>query len=411
MIVSANPDEALVILVDDEPMVTRSLAAFLELETDYRVETFQDPREALVFLEGRRADVVVSDFMMPGMNGLEFLAQVRDLDPELPRVLLTGYADKENAIRAINEVGLFQYLEKPLDNDLLLLTLGNAIGHRGLQTALLEKIKELDHALMQRDELSARDEEFAREMDWARTVQRKFLPEELPSLPGWDIAVEYRPAMAVGGDYYDFVPLKGGRWAIVVADSAGHGVQAALGTALLKFAVSSVTEKEIGPGEIMAALNTVMFQGLPREIPVAAAVAVLDPESGVLQLVGGGLPKAFLLEAGTGGLKELPAAGLLLGLVADSLYNPGEMVEIHLAPGQRFLLFSDGLTEAQNSEDCFFGEGPLQEMLSRQCPEGSADLARQLAAAALEFGTPEYRDDLTLVVLGRQEPQTTERKN
>jgi phosphoserine phosphatase RsbU/P len=406
----SHPREAVVVLVDDEPMVTRTLAAFLELETDYQVETFQDPREALAFLQGHHADVVVSDFMMPEMNGLEFLTGVRDLDPDLPRVMLTGYADKENAIRAINEVGLFQYLEKPLDNDLFMLTLTNAIRHRSLQTTLLEKIKELDHALRQRDELSSRDEAISREMDWARTVQNKFLPEELPSLPGWDIEVVYRPSMAVGGDYYDFVPLAEGRWAIVVADSAGHGVQAALGTALLKFATGSVADMDLGPGEIMAALNAVLFQGLPRDIPVAAAVAVIDPTTGQIRLVGGGLPQAYLLEQ-SGEVLELPAAGLLLGLVDQTMYNPGKMVEFTLEPGQRLLMFSDGLTEAQNSEDDFFGEGPLQELIKGLGSVPTPDLAQRLTEAALEYGLAENRDDLTLVALGRSGARTLESGN
>lgn len=397
---SINPAVAVIVLVDDEPMVTQAMAAFLELETDHQVETFQDPQEALAFLENHRAHVVVSDFMMPGMNGLEFLTKVRELDPDLPRVLLTGYADKENAIRAINEVGLFQYLEKPLDNDLLMMTLNNAIRHKSLQTTLINKIQELDLALRQRDELDLRDQEMNRELDWARTVQRKFLPEHLPSPEGWDLEVIYCPAMAVGGDFYDFIPLAGGKGALVLADSAGHGVQAALGTALLKFATSTLRDQDLEPGAIIAAVNSVMFQGLPREIPVAGAVAVIDPATGDVQLVGGGLPMALLLDT-NGELKELPSKGLLLGLLDQTMYIPGQPVHLKLEPGQRLLMFSDGLTEAQNADDCFFGEGPLQELITELAGLPVPELALQLADAALEFGVPEHRDDLTLVVFGR----------
>ena len=399
--------DAVVVLVDDEPMVTRSLAAVLNLETDYQVETFQNPQEALEFLASNRADVVVSDFMMPEMNGLEFLAGVRDLDPDLPRVMLTGYADKENAIRAINEVGLFQYLEKPLDNDLLMLTLHNAINRRSLQATLKNKIHELDLTLRQKDELKSRDQEMQAELDWARTVQEKFLPEEMPALAGWELQVVYRPAMAVGGDFYDFVPLSGGRWAIVVADSTGHGVQAALGTALLKFATGSLVGQDLGPREIMAALNQVMHKGLPRDIPVAASVAVLDPDSGEVRLEGGGLPKAMLMH-GDALVKELPVTGLLLGLVDNSMYTPGKELELALEPGQRLLLFSDGLTEAQNDEDEFFGEGPLQKLAEKMGDISGAELVENLATAALDFGLAKYRDDLTLVTIERTGSQPME---
>ncbi len=135
-----------VLLVDDEEMVLTSLAAFLRLETDYTVETFTAPAEALAWGREHAADVVVSDYLMPDMDGIEFLKAFRDLQSHVPRVLLTGYADKENAIKAINEVGLFQYLEKPWDNDHLLLVLRNAVERTGLLRALETKIAEIDAA-------------------------------------------------------------------------------------------------------------------------------------------------------------------------------------------------------------------------------------------------------------------------
>lgn len=107
-----------VLIVDDEEMVVRSLEGFLTLETDYRVLTFCSPVEALRAVEGGETfHVVVADFMMPEMDGISFLKRLRELRPEATRILLTGYADKENAIRAINEVGLYYYLEKPWDNE------------------------------------------------------------------------------------------------------------------------------------------------------------------------------------------------------------------------------------------------------------------------------------------------------
>ena len=135
-----------VLLVDDEEMVLSSLASFLRLETDYVVESRVDPEEALAWGREHDVDVVVSDYLMPGMDGIEFLKAFRDLRPHAPRILLTGYADKENAIKAINEVGLFQYLEKPWDNDHLLLVLRNAVERTELLRALEAKITEIDAA-------------------------------------------------------------------------------------------------------------------------------------------------------------------------------------------------------------------------------------------------------------------------
>src|SRR6185436_20348705 len=104
-------------------MVLTSIRALLLLEGDYEVQSLSSPLEAVNFLRTETVDVAVSDFLMPGMSGIQLLAQAKQLQPEATRVLLTGHADKASAIQAINEVGLFQYLEKPWDNAQLLLVI------------------------------------------------------------------------------------------------------------------------------------------------------------------------------------------------------------------------------------------------------------------------------------------------
>ncbi len=139
-------DKETIILVDDEEMVLTSLSSFLNLETDYAVETFKSAKEALAFVEDNYVSVVVSDYLMPEMDGITFLGKVRDIKPEIPRIILTGYADKENAIKAINEVGLYQYIEKPWDNDDLLIILRNGIERQKLMRNLQQKIAQINHA-------------------------------------------------------------------------------------------------------------------------------------------------------------------------------------------------------------------------------------------------------------------------
>lgn len=138
--------QPVIVLVDDEEMVLTSLRSFLDLETEYQVKTFLNPHEALEFVADNPIDLVLSDYLMPEMDGISFLAEVRKVQPNAPRVILTGYADKENAIKAINEVGLFQYVEKPWDNDDLLIILRNGIERKQLLQKLEEKIGEINSA-------------------------------------------------------------------------------------------------------------------------------------------------------------------------------------------------------------------------------------------------------------------------
>ncbi len=135
-----------IMIVDDEEMVLTSLSSFLALETEYNVKTFTSPKEALDFVKRNDVDLVVSDYLMPEMDGISFLAQVKKVKPEVPRIILTGYADKENAIKAINEIGLFQYIEKPWDNDDLLIIFRNGLERQKLMKKLQEKIMEINVA-------------------------------------------------------------------------------------------------------------------------------------------------------------------------------------------------------------------------------------------------------------------------
>lgn len=140
-----NHRPALLIL-DDEEMVTTSLRNLFRLQSDYEIVVFTDPVEALANAPQREFDIVITDYLMPKMDGITFLSKFKEIQPQAVRILLTGYADKENAIKAINQVGLYQYIEKPWDNDGLLMVVKNGIEKRALLRALQEKIAELDHA-------------------------------------------------------------------------------------------------------------------------------------------------------------------------------------------------------------------------------------------------------------------------
>jgi len=140
------PDTAAVFVIDDEPMVATAIRSFLQLETSYAIHTFTEPARALDALADEEPKVVIADFMMPGMDGISFLRQVRERRPFTTRVLLTGYADKENAIRAINEAGLYYYLEKPWDNEHLKLIVRNGVERSSLFNELDARVSALESA-------------------------------------------------------------------------------------------------------------------------------------------------------------------------------------------------------------------------------------------------------------------------
>lgn len=138
--------QPLILVVDDEEMVLVSIKSFLMLETDYEVITCNSPLQSVELVKHRTIDLVISDYLMPDMDGISFLMQVKILQPHTIRILLTGYADKENAIKAINDVGLYQYIEKPWQNADLALVIKNGLEKRFLIERLQQKIREVQAA-------------------------------------------------------------------------------------------------------------------------------------------------------------------------------------------------------------------------------------------------------------------------
>ncbi len=135
-----------IVVVDDDKIVTSSLKTLFKLEGFCNAKYFNDPKEAVEYLNLEKPDLILSDFLMPEMNGLEFLSKAKEIHSEVSMILLTGYADKENAIRAINEIGLYKYIEKPWDNDDLIMSIKNGIERSYLLSQLREKIEELEIA-------------------------------------------------------------------------------------------------------------------------------------------------------------------------------------------------------------------------------------------------------------------------
>lgn len=141
-----NNFQPIILILDDEEMVTTSLRNLFRLQTDYTILVYTSPEEALSDGKNHTIDLAITDYLMPEIDGITFLTRFKEIHPQAVRILLTGYADKENAIKAINTVGLYQYIEKPWDNDALLMVVRNGLEKRALLRTLESKITELDQA-------------------------------------------------------------------------------------------------------------------------------------------------------------------------------------------------------------------------------------------------------------------------
>ncbi len=387
-------------IVDDDEIVLTSLHSLLQLETDYRVQVFRSPLEALNFLQRQPVDAIISDFLMPEMNGLQFFAEVKKMYPAVPRILLTGYADKGNAIHAINEVGLYQYIEKPWDNDHIKLVLRNSIATKTLEETLQQKLRELDEALRHRDSLATREGMLRQELDLARQVQRNLLPRQLPNGHRIRTAARYEPVLEIGGDYFDIQEIGPERWGILVADATGHGIQAALSTALLKFAFSSFIRAARPLPEIVTGMNDILSRGLPENSFVAAAVAIFDRRLGTVDLVNAGLPHPLVVRSGRRLVERVAVNGLFLGIDLPIDYCASEATTLSLDSGDRLLFYSDGLSEVFGDDGRLFGEEDLVTLLEGCLELPLEDLLDRLISSSREYSRGEQEpDDITIVAV------------
>ena len=247
----------------------------------------------------------------------------------------------------------------------------------------------------QQAEMQARGR-MEQELQVAQMIQQNFLPKQLPELAGWRIAAVYRPARAVGGDFYDFIELDGGRLGLVIGDVTDKGIPAAMVMAATKSLLRASAQRLIDPGEALAHVNDQICAEIPENMFVTCFYGVLDPASGALRYANAGhnLP---LVHTG-GRCSELRATGMPLGLMPQMGY---EVKETTIARGARVLLYSDGLVEAHAPDRDMFGSARPAALLRDDA--SAAEILTRLLAALDAFTGPgsEQEDDITLVVLGR----------
>ncbi len=401
---SEHPRTPRVMLVDDDELVLSTLRTLLQVEGGFQVLEFIDPLRAVEALERLPVDIVVSDYVMPGINGVDVLKQARSLQPEAMRILLTGFADKQNAIRALNEAGIYQYLEKPWDNDQFLLVLQNALREKGLRQQLAEKISTLDRLIIRHDELADRKRHLEQELELAARVQRSLLPSSFPESPGLQIDTFYRPCDGIGGDYFDFILRNGQTW-LLVSDVSGHGIQAALASMLMKAIFQDSCASVEGPVQLLSEMNARLKRLLPEGLYAAAAVLCVDNQDATVRFVNAGLPFPFVLRSAPRRLDEIPLPGVPLGMFAGLGLEPYEVRQIEMNPGDVLLVASDGLRETQAESGEFFGDRQLHQTLNELNGAQGGELIANLIQRADQFsGRRPPADDVAIVALTKKFP-------
>jgi len=243
---------------------------------------------------------------------------------------------------------------------------------------------------------AAERERLEQEMRVATLIQQQFLPRELPNLPQWQIAAYYGPARAVGGDFYDFIEMPGGRIGIAVGDVTDKGVPAALVMARTHSILRAEATRTDSPGAILARANELLVPEMPARMFVTCLFAILEPETGRIVMANAGHNLPYIrTEAG---VVELRATGMPLGLMPGIRY---EETEGTIEPGSNVLLYSDGLVEAHDPNQEMYGFPRLREEMA--VDDAGSELLDRLLDTLHRFTGPDWEqeDDITLVTLRR----------
>lgn len=372
-----------ILLVDDDEMLLAGLKR--QLRNKFRVETAVSGEEAVKKVEknGPYA-VVVSDFMMPGMNGIDFLRQVKQSDPDTIRMMLTGSADMTTAIKAVNEGSIYKFHPKPCPAD----TLGDAI-----QSGIDEYQK------ITTDQTQLKN--FQSHLTKASKLQQMLMPKSEPQVDGYDIAGKSISCDETGGDYYDFInPEEWGqeKIGIVVADVIGHGISAAI---LMTSVRASFRERILSPGNGVAIVSDVNKR-LVRDIEalnlfITMFYSEIDLKENCFRWVHAGHESALSYNPAQDICAILGGEGVLLGVMKDWIF---EEAKIPLQSGQIILIGTDGIKEACNPVNEHFGNERLQMVIKENHTRSAKHILDAVYDALEKFrGSAERKDDETMVVV------------
>jgi sigma-B regulation protein RsbU (phosphoserine phosphatase) len=398
---------ATLLIVDDEELNREGLARRLERH-EYEVVAAKSGREGIELLGGRHFDLVLLDIMMPGMNGLEVLKFLRRVDSliDLPIIMVTAKGETEDMVEAL-ELGANDYVTKPLDFPVVLARIRTQLALR----RAVAQVKELEEKLDSHNQelraaaadLAAANDRHTRDLEAAARVQRALLPAHPPVVAGARFAWAFEPCSQLAGDYLNVFRLGDGHAGLCVLDVSGHGVAAAL----LSVTVSQVLARVAGASGPAAVPPAEVVARLGRELTAEAAghtfsllYGVLTPDTGEFRFVSAGHPGPVHLTDGKPPAK-LEVTGFPVGVGIGGYREHA----VTLKPGDRLLLYSDGLTGVRNAEGEHFGTRRLLASLDENRRLAVADALAGLVGAVERWrGEVPRQDDISVLLVERPGP-------
>jgi phosphoserine phosphatase RsbU/P len=388
-----------ILIADDQPDVLNALRLLLKTE-GYETEAVSTPAELLRTVAEREFDLLLMDLnyardTTSGREGLELLHRLKEFQDAPVIVAMTGWATVGLAVEAMQH-GVADFVEKPWTNARLLEVLEKQIAMGRERRASRRRMAQESQS---QKEMALQFQHQEHEVAEARSIQQGLLPISIPQQPGYQIAGAWQPAQTVGGDYYDVLMFDQATLGLCIADVAGKGLPAALLMSNLQAGVRGLASASLSPDGLCARLNSLACHNTGGDRFITLFYALLDGPGRRLSYTNAGHNAPFLLRR-DGSYQRLQAGGSVLGVFPDQKFAVGD---VQLAPGDRVVFFTDGVTEACDEAGEEFGEARLLQLLQVHRSASASQLQARILAVAGEFCRGHWQDDATLLVLAVEE--------
>ena len=407
MVSSADILNAKILVVDDKEANVCLLGSMLRVAGYTSVESTMDPNAVCELYRQNRHSLILLDLQMPGMDGFEVMQSLKEIEGDgyLPVLVIT--AQPGHKLHAL-EAGAKDFISKPFDMAELRARVHNILEVRLLHQATRNYSRVLEGTVREleasREVIRLKTLEEAKrteaELSLAQETQESLLPRSLPQFENFSIHAFNSPTRYVGGDFYDFLPLRSGEWMGVLADVSGKGIPAALLSSMILGALSMEFRSGTPPQEVLNRINRLLCEkSLPFQF-VTLFLFSLNPD-GEGQFISAAHNVAYLFRSATGKIEWLVPDAFALGIFDSASYQSRPL---HLDKGDILLVYSDGLTDAENQQDGMFGDERLLNIIRETAPCGSHALQARLLKTIDEFtqGTPQT-DDITLLVVEKSQ--------
>jgi len=329
--------------------------------------------------------IILSDINMPEMDGLTLLTRLKELkNPSLKTVIVSAYGDMDNIRTAMNR-GAFDFITKPVNFEDLEVTINKT----------LEEIQMIRRSMEEHDQLVS----IQQDLNVAREIQQAILPKIFPPFPeiaSFDIYASMVAAKEVGGDFFDFFRIDDHRLGFVIGDVSGKGVPAAIFMAVSRTLIRATGIKGNLAADCMNTVNKLLCKESVSSMFVTVFYGILDMHTGQVEYVNAGHPAPYILSAS--GIKKVEmTGGIILGVFEDFTFTSKIF---SLQPGEKFFLFTDGITEAFNDKDEIYGDGKLEDLIQEKRNRSITEIVHETYqdVQAYSSGVPQS-DDITMLAI------------